>query len=164
MITRQLCIHYKILNRFNCSLNNCNTKLLYKNDNHIYSYYNFHRHYYLHSLKLLKRTDMQQISKRFISTENMVSAQSGIFKYISECSGTFYIKELVVSIHDFTGLPWWTTVILSTFILRTVIALPLAVYQVGNYQLCFLFWFDHFKLFPSYLHERFMFRPTTLQK
>jgi len=32
-------------------------------------------------------------------------------------------------VHDYSGLPWWATIILSTVVLRTGITLPLAVYQ-----------------------------------
>ncbi|XP_035877787.1 cytochrome c oxidase assembly protein COX18, mitochondrial isoform X3 [Phyllostomus discolor] len=38
-------------------------------------------------------------------------------------------EELLLGAHDATGLPWWSTVVLTTVALRSAVTLPLAAYQ-----------------------------------
>ncbi|GAB0095520.1 Cox18 [Sergentomyia squamirostris] len=40
-----------------------------------------------------------------------------------------YFQEGLIKLHDTTGLPWWATIILSTVLLRTVVTVPLTIYQ-----------------------------------
>ncbi|BES87728.1 60Kd inner membrane protein [Nesidiocoris tenuis] len=58
---------------------------------------------------------------------------SAVFSYLSDCSATEVMRSLAVNVHDWTGLPWWGTVVLMTFSLRAFITFPLAIYQ--NYVL-----------------------------
>uniref|UniRef100_A0A336MUR6 CSON006167 protein n=1 Tax=Culicoides sonorensis TaxID=179676 RepID=A0A336MUR6_CULSO len=48
---------------------------------------------------------------------------------MSESTPVHYVQEGLVTFHDTTGLPWWATIIISTITLRTLITLPLTVYQ-----------------------------------
>lgn len=51
------------------------------------------------------------------------------FTSISNSAAVAHIQHGLVQLHDSTGLPWWATVILSTVLMRTLITLPLTVYQ-----------------------------------
>lgn len=39
------------------------------------------------------------------------------------------MQDLLVQIHDYSGLPWWASITLSTVLFRTAITLPLTIYQ-----------------------------------
>lgn len=39
------------------------------------------------------------------------------------------LQEATIQLHDTSGLPWWSTIIVSTVLLRGCITLPLALYQ-----------------------------------
>lgn len=56
-----------------------------------------------------------------------------VFLWMSESTPVSYAQEFLLFIHSSSGLPWWTTVILTTVFVRTVVTLPLAIYQ--NYIL-----------------------------
>lgn len=38
-------------------------------------------------------------------------------------------QEATIQLHDITGMPWWSTIIVSTFLLRGCVTFPLALYQ-----------------------------------
>lgn len=68
-----------------------------------------------------------------------ISGQSGVetggtwsrvFLWLSESPPVVHAQDLLLFLHNSTGLPWWTTIILATVFLRTVVTLPLAFYQV----------------------------------
>lgn len=65
------------------------------------------------------------VSRNF-SYENTIT---GIWKTLSNSVPVEYMQKTLVQIHDISGLPWWASIVLSTFLFRTVITLPLAVYQ-----------------------------------
>lgn len=48
---------------------------------------------------------------------------------ISNSTPVAYFQEGLINLHDITGLPWWTTIILSTVLLRSCITVPLTIYQ-----------------------------------
>ena len=41
-------------------------------------------------------------------------------------------QQVLETVHDTTGLPWWASIMLSTFIMRTLVTFPLAVYAQYN--------------------------------
>lgn len=51
------------------------------------------------------------------------------YNWLSESTPVEYTKNFLVSVHDYTGLPWWGTIICTTVALRCTITLPLAIYQ-----------------------------------
>ena len=57
-------------------------------------------------------------------------AWTHVYLWLSESTPVGCAQDLLLYVHNSTGLPWWTTIILATILLRTVITLPLAVYQV----------------------------------
>lgn len=54
---------------------------------------------------------------------------SGFWQSLSQSTPVAYMQHGLMDLHDLTGLPWWATIILSTVGLRTLVTLPLAVYQ-----------------------------------
>lgn len=60
---------------------------------------------------------------------NYAASVQGVWKTMSDSTPVHYMQEGLIQVHDFTGLPWWATIILSTFALRTIVTLPLTVYQ-----------------------------------
>lgn len=40
-----------------------------------------------------------------------------------------FVQNSLIELHDFTGLPWWANIALTTFAFRTLITLPLSIYQ-----------------------------------
>ncbi|KAK9506433.1 hypothetical protein O3M35_008375 [Rhynocoris fuscipes] len=52
-----------------------------------------------------------------------------LYKWIAESTPVEYTQNFLISIHDFSGLPWWATIVGTTLALRCVITLPLSIYQ-----------------------------------
>lgn len=67
------------------------------------------------------------------SIQSLIQTQTGIFKSMSESAPVDFFKTCLVTLHDTSGMPWWATIICTTVALRTIITLPLAIYQ--NYIL-----------------------------
>lgn len=72
------------------------------------------------------------------SFDSVVVTHSAIFKSISESFVVEKAQHFIIQFHDSTGLPWWLSIILTTFIVRLTLTLPLALYQV-SYRLRKLF-------------------------
>lgn len=74
---------------------------------------------------------ISHFSPKHVHTRNYSYAASvqGIWKYISDSTPVAYMQEGLTLAHDITGLPWWASIILSTIVLRSVVTLPLTVYQ-----------------------------------
>ncbi|KAM7357567.1 cytochrome c oxidase assembly protein COX18, mitochondrial [Cochliomyia hominivorax] len=78
------------------------------------------------------------LSKRLNSTEAAAAAPAvpvdlgffaSFYQSLSNSTPVAYVQQGLVEIHDFTGLPWWASIIFSTFLFRTVVTLPLTIYQ-----------------------------------
>lgn len=52
-----------------------------------------------------------------------------IYREISMSKPVSCIQDGLICFHDISGLPWWAAIILSTVLLRTIVTLPLAIYQ-----------------------------------
>ncbi|XP_050301264.1 cytochrome c oxidase assembly protein COX18, mitochondrial isoform X2 [Anthonomus grandis grandis] len=63
------------------------------------------------------------------SVQSLAANQAGIFKTLSESTPVEYCQDFLVNFHAYTGLPWWATIILSTILIRSVVTVPLAIYQ-----------------------------------
>lgn len=48
---------------------------------------------------------------------------------VSSSAPVTQMQETLTQLHDMAGLPWWSTIILSTVLLRGAITFPLAIYQ-----------------------------------
>uniref|UniRef100_A0A8D8F762 Mitochondrial inner membrane protein COX18 n=1 Tax=Culex pipiens TaxID=7175 RepID=A0A8D8F762_CULPI len=60
---------------------------------------------------------------------SMDSTVTSLWTTMSQSTPVAYVQQGLVNIHDFTGLPWWASVILSTVLMRSLVTLPLAIYQ-----------------------------------
>jgi len=56
---------------------------------------------------------------------------SGIFKILSDSTPVKVAQDSLLWIHDYTGLPWWLVIVLTTIMMRTTVTLPLFFYQVN---------------------------------
>lgn len=64
----------------------------------------------------------QQQHRRHFSVESF-------FATVANSAPVHCVQDCLVVVHDYTGLPWWATIILSTVACRTAITLPLAIYS-----------------------------------
>jgi membrane protein insertase Oxa1/YidC/SpoIIIJ len=64
------------------------------------------------------------------SWEETIGVWTRVFMWLSESAPVGYAEDFLLFVHNSTGIPWWTTIVLTTVFLRTVVTLPLAVYQV----------------------------------
>ncbi|EDW93074.1 cytochrome c oxidase assembly protein COX18, mitochondrial [Drosophila yakuba] len=53
----------------------------------------------------------------------------GYWQTLSNSTPVAYMQDVLIKIHDYSGLPWWASIVLSTFLLRSVVTLPLTIYQ-----------------------------------
>lgn len=60
---------------------------------------------------------------------SMDSTVTSLWTSISQSTPVAYVQQGLINIHDLTGLPWWASVILSTVLMRSLVTLPLAIYQ-----------------------------------
>lgn len=68
-----------------------------------------------------------QQHKRFMASQ---PAQSQSFiQSVADSSAVSQVQNLLETIHEVSGLPWWATICVSTVLFRTAITLPLSVYQ-----------------------------------
>ncbi|XP_014262111.1 mitochondrial inner membrane protein COX18 isoform X2 [Cimex lectularius] len=61
--------------------------------------------------------------------ESSTGTGNSVYNFIVESAPTESVKQLLISIHDYSGLPWWATIICTTAAFRTAITFPLAIYQ-----------------------------------
>lgn len=83
-------------------------------------------------IKLITNHNLK-IPARSLSTESFFTTialkSNEIFQSLSQSYPVYVTQEFLINMNDFTGLPWYGTIILSTFVLRSCITLPLAAYQ-----------------------------------
>ncbi|XP_076174291.1 cytochrome c oxidase assembly protein COX18, mitochondrial [Ptiloglossa arizonensis] len=73
--------------------------------------------------------NIRQYSNLASATADRVALyNNGIIKHISESSFVECIMDALRTLHQYTGLPWWATIILATFCTR-IFTFPLAVHQ-----------------------------------
>ncbi|XP_001653719.2 mitochondrial inner membrane protein COX18 [Aedes aegypti] len=60
---------------------------------------------------------------------SMDSSVAGLWGSLSNSTPVAYCQQALVDLHDLSGLPWWASIILSTVLVRTVVTMPLAIYQ-----------------------------------
>lgn len=53
-----------------------------------------------------------------------------MYSDLSQSSWVMNTQHLLETVHDYTHLPWWATIVVTTVSLRLAITLPLAAYQV----------------------------------
>lgn len=90
-------------------------------------------HYYILGTPPLNNSlNQNQIQRDYSfqsSLQSVIQTQTNVFQSLSNSTPVEYLQTFVVNLHDTTGLPWWATIICTTVLLRSVITVPLAVYQ-----------------------------------
>lgn len=63
------------------------------------------------------------------AVQSLAETQASFFKTLSESAPVGHFQNMLLTVHDYTGLPWWATIVGTTVALRTAITLPLAIHQ-----------------------------------
>lgn len=100
----------------------------------------------LHKNEMISRLSSRTIASRLISSHITAchvpepiqqrrnytnETVAGFWKTLSHSTPVAYVQEGLLHIHDYSGLPWWATIVLSTVVFRTAVTLPLAIYSVS---------------------------------
>lgn len=64
---------------------------------------------------------------RYNSTQ-ILANNAGFYGEIASSNCVCWCQDFLINTHDYTGLPWWATIVLTTVGLRTFITFPLTVY------------------------------------
>jgi inner membrane protein COX18 len=87
---------------------------------------------------------------------------SQMYQDLSQSSWVMNTQHLLEAVHDYTHLPWWATIVVTTVSLRLAITLPLAAYQVifyyNNLQ---MFSRSHYEYWSAAQHLRQTGKPQT---
>lgn len=122
VITRQ----YSVRHNFSCASHYLKhpwiiSPVLYNGERHQI----FHGSQRYNGIRYFSNTSIDSISEVKVPMQ-----LSGIFKTLSESMPIKIVQESLLWMHDYTGLPWWLVIVLSTVIMRTTVTLPLSFYQV----------------------------------
>lgn len=71
--------------------------------------------------------------RRNISMEGFLKWQEQTYASISGSTPVHFMQDGLLYFHDITGMSWWATIVTSTILIRSLMTLPLSVYQ--NYIL-----------------------------
>lgn len=71
------------------------------------------------------------LSNRSVTSDSSVTFPSW-FMGLSNSAPVAYAQQFLISFHEFTGTPWWASIMLSAVALRLFITLPLTAFQVGK--------------------------------
>nr|XP_023676747.1 mitochondrial inner membrane protein COX18 [Paramormyrops kingsleyae] len=65
-----------------------------------------------------------------LPSRNLTTGQPGWYESMANSQPIHLTEQLLVTVQQATGLPWWASIICTTAALRTAVTLPLAVYQM----------------------------------
>lgn len=82
-----------------------------------------------HSLSSRCVTFMPAVYLRPCSVRHVSSSGSGWYESVADSAAVHVTEQLLISSQQMTALPWWAGIVCTTLALRTVVTLPLAVYQ-----------------------------------
>ncbi|XP_011691054.1 PREDICTED: mitochondrial inner membrane protein COX18 isoform X2 [Wasmannia auropunctata] len=85
----------------------------------------YHSSQYFNSVRYISNVGVDSIAEAQVPTQF-----NGVFKVISESAPVKLTQDSLLLVHDYTGLPWWSVIILATIIMRTTVTLPLSLYQM----------------------------------
>lgn len=69
-------------------------------------------------------------SVRRLSGGSSDEGASGWYSGLSDAAPVHLCEQFLVSMQQVSGLPWWLNIVVSTLMVRTVVTLPLAAYQM----------------------------------
>lgn len=65
-----------------------------------------------------------------MSDNSAVSDTPGWYNSLAESGPVHLCEQYLTGVQQLTGLPWWLSIVISTVMVRTLITLPLATYQL----------------------------------
>lgn len=80
----------------------------------------------------LQSSSILQTSSFNVSPQNQHQRRQfsqGFWNDVSNSTPVCSMQEAITQLHDMSGLPWWSTIIVSTVLLRGLITFPLSIYQ-----------------------------------
>ncbi|XP_058827803.1 cytochrome c oxidase assembly protein COX18, mitochondrial [Topomyia yanbarensis] len=60
---------------------------------------------------------------------SLEASLTGLWTTVSCSTPVAYMQQGLIAMHDLSGLPWWASIIVSTVLVRSIVTLPLAIYQ-----------------------------------
>ncbi|XP_051785896.1 cytochrome c oxidase assembly protein COX18, mitochondrial [Erpetoichthys calabaricus] len=66
---------------------------------------------------------------RTLSSVPSPGATPGLYERFADSAVVHFTEDVLTSVQQTTGLPWWATVVCTTVTLRTAVTLPLGAYQ-----------------------------------
>lgn len=85
----------------------------------------YHSNQYYNGVRYFSNVRVDSIAEAQVPTQF-----NAVFKAISESAPIKITQDSLLLLHDYTGLPWWSIIILTTVMMRTIVTLPLSFYQV----------------------------------
>ncbi|XP_010864809.1 cytochrome c oxidase assembly protein COX18, mitochondrial [Esox lucius] len=89
-----------------------------------------HRHVPLHTLPLLHPSRLHRSAPCLhLCRQASTTGGAGWYEGVADSIPVHVTEQLLTWVNQATGLPWWATIVCTTFALRTAITLPLGAYQ-----------------------------------
>lgn len=95
----------------------------------------------------INRSPLNYITKRQLSlawVDSLAVTQASWFQALGQSKFVEGLMTGLQGIHDYSHLPWWAAIILSTILIRGVLTFPVAVYQVCYSGILVLEFWVHF--------------------
>lgn len=80
----------------------------------------------LHSPSIALKTSHHLVTLNHHQKRNFTQ---DLWQSLSASKPVAILQDATIQLHDMTGMPWWATIITTTFLLRGCVTLPLALYQ-----------------------------------
>lgn len=81
-------------------------------------------------LEVGTRLGFRIVSRSQSMSGSSTTASSGWYNSLAESGSVHLCEQYLMGLQQVTGFPWWVSIIMSTVMVRTLITLPLATYQV----------------------------------
>lgn len=81
-------------------------------------------------LKVGTRLGFGVVSRAQSMSGSSTTASTGWYNSLAESGPVHLCEQYLTGLQQVTGFPWWLSIIMSTVMVRTLITLPLATYQV----------------------------------
>lgn len=87
----------------------------------------------------------------FAWLDSLAVTQAGWFQALSKSQLVEVLMGGLQGFHNYTHLPWWASIILTTVLMRGMLTFPLVVFQVGSsVSLSTVHWFEKCIIVSSY--------------
>jgi mitochondrial inner membrane protein COX18 len=80
----------------------------------------------LHSSVLARKSNCTSQALNYQQKRNFTQ---NFWLTLSSSKPVGFLQDTLIQFHDTTGMPWWSTIVVSTVLLRGLITFPLALYQ-----------------------------------